>query len=118
MSKAVPVGELARAIRQVQAGEKIVPGPVSCETAEHIDCPLTRREIEVLHLAAWGNGDQQIAAQLSIACETARMHMKHILGKLGAHDRAHAVTIAVVRGMLRLRDWADGSEAYRRAAYV
>jgi len=118
LSKALPLCELVRAIRQVQAGERIVPGPVACESAERREGPLTRREIEVLRLAAWGNSNHQIAAQLSIACETARMHMKHILGKLGAHDRAHAVTIAVMRGMLRLRDWTDGSEAYRRAAYV
>jgi len=105
LSKALTLCELVRAIRHVRAGEGIIPGPVSCETAEHIDCPLTRREIEVLHLAAWANGNQQIAAQLSIARETARMHTKHILVKLGAHDRAHTVTIAVVRGMLRLWNW-------------
>lgn len=44
--------------------------------------------------------------------------MKHILRKPGAHVRAHAVTIAVMRGMFRLQDWTDGSEAYRKGAYV
>ncbi len=118
VSKALPLCELVHAIRQVQAGERIVPGPVSCATAEHVECPLTQREIEVLHLAAWGNSNRQIAAQLSIGPEASRIHMKHILGKLGAHDRAHAVTIAVVRGFLRLCEWTDCSEAQRRAAYV
>ncbi len=118
LSKALPLCDLVRAIRQVQAGETIVPGPVACETAGHLDSRLTRREIEVLHLAAWGNNNQQIAAQLSISCETARTQMKHILQKLGAHDRAHAVTIAVMLGMLRLQDWTDGSEAHRKGAYV
>jgi DNA-binding CsgD family transcriptional regulator len=60
------------------------------------------RELQVLQLTAWGNGSQQVATQLSIACETVRMHMKHILEKLGARNRAHAVTIAVTRGILRL----------------
>jgi len=118
LSKALPLCELVRAIRQVQAGERIVPGPVASEMAENPDCPLTRREIEVLQLAAWGNDNRQIAAQLSIASGTARMHMKQILGKLGAHDRAHAVTVAVTRGMLRLRDWTDGREAHSRRPYV
>jgi DNA-binding NarL/FixJ family response regulator len=117
LSKALPLCELVRAIRQVQAGERIVPGPVASET-EDLDCPLTRREIEVLQLAAWGNNNQQIAAQLSIAGGTARMHMKQILRKLGAHDRAHAVTIAVLHGILRLRDWKDSRDAHRRVTYV
>lgn len=60
LSKAMPLCELVRAIRQVQAGERIVPGPVACEAVEHLDCPLTRREIEVLHPAAWGNRNQRI----------------------------------------------------------
>jgi len=105
LSKALPVWELVRAIRQVQAGERMVPGPVACRPVEHLDSSLTGREIEVLNLAAWGRSNRQIAASLSIACETVRMHMKHVLGKLGARDRAHAVTIALTRGTLRLRDW-------------
>lgn len=40
LSKALPLCELVRAIRQVQAGERIVPGPVSCETAEHLTIRL------------------------------------------------------------------------------
>ena len=118
LSKALPLCELVRAIRQVQAGERIVPGPMLCETAQQPDYPLTRRELDVLHLAAFGNSNQRIAALLSIARETARMHMRHILQKLGARDRAHAVTIAVMRGMLRLPGWTDHGGTYRRPAYV
>jgi DNA-binding CsgD family transcriptional regulator len=36
-----------------------------------------------------------------MAGEAVRMHMKNILRKLGANDRAHAVTIAIMRGILR-----------------
>ena len=90
LSKAVPVCELVRTIRQ---------------------------EIQVLRLFAWGNGNKQVAAQLSIACETVRMHIKSILEKLAANDRAHAVTIAVMRGLLRL-DWTNDREAYRRTAHA
>ena len=54
----------------------------------------TAREIEVLQLIAWGNG----------AGAAVRTHMRNILRKLGATDRAHAVTIAVTRGILRLGD--------------
>jgi DNA-binding NarL/FixJ family response regulator len=98
LSKAAPVYELIQAIRQVQAGERVIPGPAPFKVAE----ALTAREIQVLQLVAWGNGNKQVAAQLSIAVETVRMHMTNILAKLSANDRTHAVTIAVTRGLLRL----------------
>jgi two-component system, NarL family, response regulator len=99
----VDVSELVRAIRQVQAGERMIPGPVAFEPAgSGAGEALTAREIQVLRLIAWGNGAKQVAAQLSIAGEAVRMHLRNILEKLGANDRAHAVTIAISRGILRL----------------
>jgi two-component system NarL family response regulator len=56
----------------------------------------------VLQLVAQGNRNKEIAGLLSIADETVRMHMKNILSKLAAHDRTHAVTIAVKRGVFQL----------------
>jgi DNA-binding NarL/FixJ family response regulator len=106
LSKAAPRSELVRAIRQVQAGGRTIPGPVASKIAEHLDEEsLTPREIQVLKLVARGNRNKQVAAQLSIADETVRMHMKNILGKLAANDRTHAVTIAVTRGLVQL--WED-----------
>jgi two-component system NarL family response regulator len=103
LSKAVPACELVRAIRQVQAGKRVIPGPVAFQMAGHLAGEaLTAREIQVLQLVAWGNANEQVAAQLSVAAETVRMHIKNILEKLAANDRAHAVTIAVTRGILRL----------------
>jgi len=103
LSKALPACELVRAIRQVQAGKRVIPGPVAFQMAGHLaDEALTAREIQVLQLVAWGNANEQVAEQLSIAAETVRMHIKNILEKLAANDRAHAVTIAVTRGKLRL----------------
>lgn len=103
LSKAAPNYELIRAIRQVRAGRRAIPGPVASKVAEHlIEEALTPREIQVLQLVARGNRNKQVAAQLSIADETVRMHMKNILGKLAANDRTHAVTIAVTRGVIRL----------------
>jgi len=118
LSKATPLCELVSAIRHVQAGKRIVPGPVAYEAVQHLGCALTFHEIEVLHLAAFGNSNRRIAAKLSIASETARIHMKNILRKLGAQDRAHAVAIAVMRGMLRLPDWTNIGEACRKGAHV
>jgi len=103
LSKAVPARELVRAIRQVQAGNRVIPGPVAFQIAGHLaEEALTAREIQVLLLVAWGNANEQVAAQLSIATESVGMHMTNILEKLAAKDRTHAVTIAVTRGILRL----------------
>jgi DNA-binding NarL/FixJ family response regulator len=105
LSKAVPVCELVHAIRQVQAGERVIPGPVPFQVAERVSGEaLTAREIQVLQLVAWGHRAKQIAEQLAIAGETVRMHIKSILCKLGTNDRTHAVTIALTRGIFRLSD--------------
>jgi len=121
LSKAAPGWELVRAIREVQAGKRMMPGPVTCERS----CvakgkALTARELQVLQLVARGNTNKQVAAQLSIASDTVRMHMKGILSKLGANDRTHAVAIAITLGMLRLElpsdDWTDGCEGLGRTA--
>jgi two-component system NarL family response regulator len=128
LSKAAPACELVQAIRQVQAGGRTIPGPVAFRAAEHLTGEgLTAREIQILQLVAWGNGNRQVAARLSIAGETVRMHIRSILEKLAANDRAHAVTIAVTRGILRLgegsasawqqaADWTSGGEAHMRTA--
>jgi DNA-binding NarL/FixJ family response regulator len=122
LSKAAPGHELLRAIRQVHGGGRMIPGPVACRIAENLDIEtLTAREIQVLQLAAHGNGNKQIAAQLSIAFDTVGMHIKNILGKLAANDRTHAVTIAIARGILRLGEDCGAlrsGDAHERVAYA
>ena len=94
---------LVETIRQVHEGRKVVPPEVASSLAEHFgDDTLTPREIQVLRLVARGNRNKQVAATLSIADETVRMHMKNILSKLVANDRTHAVTIALTRGIFPL----------------
>lgn len=101
--KAMAHGELLYTLRQVHAGRKVIPRQVASKLAEHMgDEGLTPRELQVLQLVAQGNRNKQIAGLLSIADETVRMHMKNILGKLGANDRTHAVTIALARGFFPL----------------
>jgi DNA-binding NarL/FixJ family response regulator len=63
---------------------------------------LTPREIDVLRLIAAGNPNKEIAAQLSIAEETAKSHVARILDKLQANDRTHALTIGLQRGIIEL----------------
>jgi DNA-binding CsgD family transcriptional regulator len=62
--------------------------------------PLSERQLEVLRLVAVGANASQIAAELSISETTIRTHVKNILERLGAHNRAHAVALAMTQGLL------------------
>ena len=66
------------------------------------DDELTEREIDVLKLIAAGNGNKQIADELSISEATVKSRVTNILSKLAANDRAHAVTIGLKRGIIDL----------------
>jgi DNA-binding NarL/FixJ family response regulator len=95
--------ELLDVIRLVHAGKTRLSPAIAEQIAEHYgDGFLTRREIEVLQLAAAGNRNKQIAYKLDITEETVKFHIKNILSKLEANDRTHAVTIAVKRGIIQL----------------
>jgi DNA-binding NarL/FixJ family response regulator len=95
--------ELLETIRIVHAGKKRIPPEIAAELAEHAaDDELTMREIEVLRLIAAGNSNKQIADQLAIGEATVKSHVTNILSKLGASDRAHAVTIGLKRGIIQL----------------
>lgn len=61
---------------------------------------LSPRERETLRLIAGGMGDRQIARQLEIGERTARTHVKNLMLKLDADNRAHAVDRGWRRGLL------------------
>jgi DNA-binding NarL/FixJ family response regulator len=95
--------ELLETIRAVHAGKKRLPPDVAAELAAHAtDDALTAREIDVLRLIAAGNANKQIGDQLSISEATVKSRITNILSKLGANDRAHAVTIGLKRGIIGL----------------
>jgi DNA-binding NarL/FixJ family response regulator len=95
--------ELLDTIRAVHAGKKRIPPDVAAELADHAtDDALTEREVDVLRLIAAGNGNKQIADVLSISEATVKSRVTNILSKLGANDRAHAVTIGLKRGIIEL----------------
>jgi DNA-binding NarL/FixJ family response regulator len=95
--------EVVRAIRAVHAGRRLVPAEVSERLSEYpVQHALTPREVEVLSLVAQGLANKEIADRLGTSDGTIRIHLQHILSKLGASDRTHAVTIALQRGIFRL----------------
>jgi len=101
--KSMPPGELLEGIRQVHAGKKRIPPEIATRLAEHLgDEALTAREVEVLRQVAGGNRNRDIAERLFISEETVKVHVKHIMDKLGANDRTEAVSIAIRRGIIQL----------------
>lgn len=64
------------------------------------DDNLTPRELDVLRLVADGQSNKRVGLILSISEETVKSHMKCILPKMRANDRAHAVALAIGRGLL------------------
>lgn len=64
------------------------------------DSPLTPRELDVLRLVADGVGNAEIAERLHLGLGTVKGHVRDILEKLSASDRAHAAVVAFRRGLL------------------
>jgi DNA-binding NarL/FixJ family response regulator len=95
--------ELVQAIRTVHGGQRFIPAQVGSRIAENFPRQkLSLREVEVLQLVADGLRNKQIAHRLGVTEATVNAHVKHILEKLYASDRTHAVTIALRRGIIRL----------------
>ncbi|NHZ82599.1 response regulator [Massilia sp. CCM 8695] len=95
--------DLIDAIVAVHAGRRWIPSDVARTLVEQLGQPkLSEREAEVLRSAAAGNGNKQIGALLGIAEDTVKAHIRTILAKLHAHDRTHAVALAVKRGIISL----------------
>jgi len=101
--KSSPPKELMDTIRRVHAGKKHIPPDIASQLAEHFsDEALTSREVEVLQSIAGGNRNRDIANALFISEETVKVHIKHIMEKLGANDRTEAVAIGLRRGIIHL----------------
>ena len=99
--KTAPPDELLAAVRAVHAGRRAIAPDVAERLAAHYtDDDLTRRELDVLGLIRDGYRNKQVADKLGIAETTVNFHVRNLVEKLGAHDRAHAVALAIKRGLL------------------
>ncbi len=101
--KSMPPQQMVETIRRVHAGQKCISPEIAAGLAEHMsDEALSGREVDVLRHVVTGNRNRDIAETLYIAEETVKVHLKHIMHKLGANDRTQAVAIAVRRGIIHL----------------
>jgi DNA-binding NarL/FixJ family response regulator len=109
---------LIDAVRTVAAGDTLLDPSVTRDLVEHFVlrsggaddsaasaaqrslAQLTQREVQVLRLVAQGLSNEEIADLLVIAESTAKTHVKRILAKIGARDRAQAVVLAYRGGLM------------------
>ena len=61
---------------------------------------LSEREREVLSLVAQGLSNREIGTKLHVTEETVKSHVRHTLLRLGVRNRAHAVSVGHLRGLL------------------
>jgi NarL family two-component system response regulator LiaR len=104
--KGISAKELADTIRSAYGGKTILSHEASQVLIQPNEQPanagfdLTDRELEVLPLLANGMSNAEIAQQLTISPSTAKHHVRSILSKLGAANRAEAVSIALQNDLI------------------
>lgn len=99
--KGASVDEIERAIRAVARGERAIDARIASRVAAIAVAPrLSPRERDVLRHLAAGQSNKEIAATLGVTERTVKFHVTSIFNKLGAENRAQAVTIAHARGLV------------------
>lgn len=100
MSLDVAPEQLADGLRRVAAGHRAVDPELAVAALQAAVNPLTRRELDVLRIAAGGARSAEIADQLFLSVGTVRNHLSRIMCKTGARNRVDAVRIASDSGWL------------------
>lgn len=101
---AVSTDELEAKLPMMQWLAQVAHARLSCEFLARYrnECSirLTEREIEVLRLASEGGTASDIAELTGVGERTVNFHIANIIGKLGATNKTHAVTLAMRLGLL------------------
>ena len=100
----------ARRFEEAAQRRKVVAGPAGAQGGEVIpltgganrplEVPPTARELEVLQHIADGLANREIGTKLFLSEETVKSHVRHLLAKLNARSRAHAVAVGLRRGLI------------------
>jgi len=103
------ITDLVESIGRIGKGEVVVPPPLTGKLVRKVILKtkeaevkegLSQRETEILKLLAKGDTNKEIAETLFITENTAKVHLKHILGKLQLRNRQHAAAYAVKQGLV------------------
>ncbi|MGE5224106.1 MAG: response regulator [Omnitrophica WOR_2 bacterium] len=104
--------ELRSAILSVYQGKSVLSPEVTRQVMQAVtsmqgrlpDAGLSRREMEVLGCLAQGKTTMQIASDLFVSENTVKTHVRHILNKLEAANRAEAVSKASQMGLIKSKN--------------
>ena len=99
---------LLAAVRAVARGRTFIDPTIGHRVVRGAPSPddLTARERDVLKQMALGKSNKEIAERLAIGEETVKTHVRHLLAKLGAENRAQAAVRALARGVVSAEDLA------------
>nr|WSS73394.1 response regulator transcription factor [Streptomyces sp. NBC_01175] len=95
-----PVGDLAKAIRQVLGGETVIDPALAAAALGAGPSPLTPRERDALNASVDGATVADIAAKLSLSESTVRNYLSSAIGKTGTRNRMEAMRAARRQGWL------------------
>jgi two-component system, NarL family, response regulator DesR len=98
--KDAPVAELARGIRAVMAGERVIDRELAAAALAIGATPLSAREADVLRAATDGATVADIAGRLFLSEGTVRNYLSSAIGKTGARTRVEAARVAAEKGWL------------------
>jgi two-component system response regulator NreC len=107
--------DLVHAVREAAAGRRYLSPPLSDRAIEvyqekaraaKLDRyeTLTARERAVLHLAAEGHTNAEVATRLGISARTAETHRSNLMHKLNLHTQAELIRYALRRGIVQMED--------------
>ncbi|MFY1625632.1 response regulator transcription factor [Micromonospora sp. WMMD723] len=113
--KQAPATMLSESIRKIAAGERVIDPELALQVIVNRDNPLTRREVDVLRLAAGGAEPTEIAKQLRLRVGTVRNYLSSIVVKLGARNRIDALRIASEEGWMNPQ-WTEARPSGWRSA--
>ena len=109
--KDAPVAELARGIRAVMAGERVIDRDLAAAALALGATPLSTREADVLRASADGATVAGIAARLFLSEGTVRNYLSSAIGKTGARTRVEAARVAEEKGWLVAQSGAGSGPA-------
>ncbi|THV42091.1 response regulator transcription factor [Glycomyces buryatensis] len=98
--KTTPADQLARIIRDVNAGRRYIDPEIAASALTEDRSPLTERELELLRATRGGGTIDEIAAELHLASGTVRNYLSTAMKKLGKRTRHAAAQHAWEQGWI------------------
>jgi DNA-binding NarL/FixJ family response regulator len=95
-----PITSLKAAILFVNMGETYITPRAIEDAAASATGQFTIRELQMVVGIALGQSNKEIAAHLGLTEATIKLHIKNLMRKLNARNRAHVVGLALLNGLL------------------